>query len=57
MGGTLVEQDGARNIGELKVGVEAQWDPKLNLWINIGQQMGGEGYSDTSAIFGVKYNF
>ncbi|MFA3779618.1 autotransporter outer membrane beta-barrel domain-containing protein [Yersinia sp. 1652 StPb PI] len=57
MGGTLVEQDGTRNIGELKVGVEAQWNPKLNLWMNVGQQVGGKGYSDTSAVVGVKYNF
>ncbi|CFR15797.1 autotransporter outer membrane beta-barrel domain-containing protein [Yersinia kristensenii] len=57
MGGKLVEQDGTRNIGELKVGVEAQWDPKLNLWMNVGQQVGGKGYSDTSAVLGVKYNF
>ncbi|CNK37454.1 autotransporter protein [Yersinia enterocolitica] len=57
MGGKLVEQAGTRNIGELKVGVEAQWDPKLNLWMNVGQQVGGKGYSDTSAVLGVKYNF
>ncbi|WP_227724637.1 autotransporter outer membrane beta-barrel domain-containing protein [Yersinia proxima] len=57
MGGKLVEQDGTRNIGELKVGVEAQWEPQLNLWANVGQQVGGKGYSDTSAVVGVKYNF
>ena len=57
MGGKLVEQDGTRNIGELKVGVVAQWAPKLNLWMNVGQQVGGKGYSDTSGVVGVKYNF
>ncbi|HFO2533872.1 TPA: autotransporter outer membrane beta-barrel domain-containing protein [Yersinia enterocolitica] len=27
------------------------------MWGNIGQQIGNKGYSDTSAMLGVKYNF
>ena len=50
-------QDGTRNIGELKVGVESQWNKQLNFWGNVGVQIGDAGYSDTAVIFGVKYNF
>ena len=57
MDGITVKQDGAANIGELKLGVEGQINKQLNLWGNVGQQMGDKGYSDTAVIFGVKYNF
>ncbi|MDI6958367.1 MULTISPECIES: autotransporter outer membrane beta-barrel domain-containing protein [unclassified Pantoea] len=35
---------GTRDIGEIKVGVEGKINPRLNLWGNVGQQMGGKGY-------------
>lgn len=57
LNGVKVSQKGALNIGELKVGVEGQIKPGLNLWGNIGQQVGGSGYSDTSALVGVKVSF
>ncbi|HHL2459759.1 TPA: autotransporter outer membrane beta-barrel domain-containing protein [Yersinia enterocolitica] len=57
MNGVTIKQDGAANIGELKVGVEGQINKQVNLWGNIGQQIGNKGYSDTSAMLGVKYNF
>ncbi|AFJ48946.1 sensor histidine kinase/response regulator BarA [Shimwellia blattae DSM 4481 = NBRC 105725] len=50
-------QAGARNIGEVKVGVEGQINPRLNLWGNVGTQMGDEGYHDSTAMIGVKYHF
>ena len=52
-----VNQAGARNIGEVKVGVEGQINPRVNLWGNVGAQMGDKGYSDTNAMVGIKYNF
>ncbi|CNH92257.1 autotransporter protein [Yersinia pekkanenii] len=52
-----VKQDGAANIAELKVGVEGQLNKKVNLWGNVGQQLGDKGYSDTAVVLGVKYNF
>lgn len=52
-----VKQAGATNIAELKVGIEGQINKNLRLWGNIGQQIGDKGYSDTKAIFGVKYSF
>ncbi|EKK6908303.1 autotransporter outer membrane beta-barrel domain-containing protein, partial [Shigella sonnei] len=57
MNGATVHQDGARNIGEVKAGVEGQINDRLNLWGNVGVQAGDKGYSDTSAMLGVKYTF
>ncbi|WP_246201793.1 autotransporter outer membrane beta-barrel domain-containing protein [Budvicia diplopodorum] len=57
MDGATMKQDGAANIGELKVGVEGQINKRLNLWGNVGQQLGNNSYSDTAVMFGVKYNF
>lgn len=48
---------GTKNIGELKIGVEGQITPRLNVWSNVAQQVGDKGYSDTRGILGVKYNF
>lgn len=28
---------------------------ELNLWGNASQQIGDSGYSDTQAVFGIKY--
>ncbi|HHA0035916.1 TPA: autotransporter outer membrane beta-barrel domain-containing protein [Yersinia enterocolitica] len=52
-----VKQAGAKNIGELKLGVEGQLNKQLNVWGNVGQQLGDKGYSDTAVMLGVKYNF
>lgn len=57
MNGIAVKQAGARNLGEVKMGVDAKLNNTVNLWSNIGQQMGDKGYSDTSAMVGVKINF
>ena len=57
MNGVTVHQDGAHNIGEVKAGVEGQINDRLNLWGNVGVQAGDKGYSDTSAMLGVKYTF
>lgn len=57
MNGVTVHQDGARNIGEVKTGMEGQINPHLNLWGNVRVQVGDKGYNDTSAMLGVKYTF
>ncbi|WP_140918504.1 autotransporter outer membrane beta-barrel domain-containing protein [Limnobaculum xujianqingii] len=57
MNDVRLEQVGSRNIGELKLGAEGQINSHLNLWSNVAQQMGGDGYSDTSVNFGIKYRF
>ncbi|MFC0228937.1 autotransporter outer membrane beta-barrel domain-containing protein [Serratia aquatilis] len=57
MDGLSIRQDGAANIAELKVGMEGQINKQLNLWGNVGQQVGNKGYNDTQVILGIKYNF
>ncbi|XUK75884.1 autotransporter outer membrane beta-barrel domain-containing protein [Erwinia rhapontici] len=52
-----VSQNGATNLAEVKVGLEGKVNPRLNLWGNIGVQMGDAGYNDNAAMVGVKYNF
>ena len=51
------EVKGSRNIGELKVGVEGQLSQRLQLWGNVAQQIGDNGYSDTQGMLGIKYSF
>ncbi|QLK62933.1 autotransporter outer membrane beta-barrel domain-containing protein [Enterobacteriaceae bacterium Kacie_13] len=51
------EQRGSKNIAEVRAGVDGQLTQRVNLWGNIGQQMGSESYRDTSATLGVKVSF
>lgn len=52
-----VSQDGATNLAEVKIGLEGQIHPRLNIWGNVGVQIGDAGYNDTAAMLGMKYNF
>jgi len=52
-----VQQAGTRNLGEIKLGVEGKLNHHLNVWSNVGQQIGGSGYSDVSAVIGLNYQF
>ncbi|OZU98602.1 autotransporter outer membrane beta-barrel domain-containing protein [Enterobacter roggenkampii] len=57
LNGVTNSQEGSRNIGELKTGVEGQINPRLQVWGNVAAQVGDAGYSDTSAMLGVKYSW
>ncbi|MBJ9165061.1 autotransporter outer membrane beta-barrel domain-containing protein [Citrobacter farmeri] len=57
MNGENVDLKGARNIGEVKAGVEGQLTKNVALWGNVAQQVGNNGYSDTSAMIGIKATF
>lgn len=57
MDGVSLSQKGTKNLGEVKVGVEGQINPHLNLWGNVGVQVGDNGYNDSAAMLGIKYNF
>lgn len=50
-------QKGTKNIAELKVGVEGKLNGQLNVWGNVNNQIGSNGYSDTQVLIGFKYNF
>lgn len=57
MDGVTTKQAGGRDIGEVKVGLEGQITSHLNMWGNVGVQVGDKGYNNTSAMLGVKYTF
>ncbi|WHP30213.1 autotransporter outer membrane beta-barrel domain-containing protein [Trabulsiella odontotermitis] len=57
MDGTKVSRDGARNLGEIRTGVEGKLNDRLSVWGNVGVQMGDKGYSDTQGMLGVKYSW
>lgn len=57
MNNVKLSQDGARNIGEVKVGIEGQFSQRTSGWINIAQQISDAGYNDTSGMLGIKYSF
>jgi len=57
LNGVAVTQAGTKNVGELKVGVEAQLALSTQAWVNLGQQLGDKGYSATTAMIGIKYSF
>ncbi|WP_240651670.1 autotransporter outer membrane beta-barrel domain-containing protein [Serratia microhaemolytica] len=57
MDGTVIKQDGAGNLAELKIGLDGQLNSNINIFSNISQQVGDKGYSDTAAKVGVKYRF
>lgn len=57
MNDVYISQSGAENLAEVKVGLEGQINPRLNLWGNVGVQMGDAGYNDSAAMVGMKYNF
>ncbi|RJT41199.1 autotransporter outer membrane beta-barrel domain-containing protein [Rahnella woolbedingensis] len=52
-----VREVGTTNVGEVKLGMEGKLNSNLDVWSNVGQQIGGEGYSDLSAVIGVNYQF
>lgn len=55
--GVKVEQDGARNLGEIKLGVNGNMNPAASVWGNVGVQLGDNGYNDTAVMVGLKYKF
>lgn len=57
MNGESDHISGTRNMGEVKVGVEGKVTNNVNLWGNVAQRMGDNGYNDTQGLVGVKYMF
>ena len=57
MNGQTVGREGARNLGEVRTGVEAKVNNNLSLWGMSGVQLGDKGYSDTQGMLGVKYSW
>ncbi|RAU29940.1 autotransporter outer membrane beta-barrel domain-containing protein [Pantoea sp. RIT413] len=57
MDGVRVSQQGSRNAGELRAGVEGKLGNGFGVSLAVGQQMGDKGWSDTAATLGVSYRF
>lgn len=57
MNGVKVEQDGASNLGEIKLGVNGNLNSAASVWGNVGVQLGDNGYNDTAVMVGLKYKF
>ncbi|PIF23176.1 autotransporter outer membrane beta-barrel domain-containing protein [Candidatus Pantoea floridensis] len=55
--GVKIEQAGARNIGEVKLGMEAKVLDRVGVWGGVAQQVGGKGFSESSASLGVNVSF
>lgn len=56
-GDDLVLEDSAKNIGEVKIGMTKMMSKNFNIWTNIAQQFGQNGFKDTQAVIGVKYSY
>lgn len=54
---THVTPQGYRHIAELKLGIESKISNNLQLWANVGQQLGQHKYAETQAIIGGNYHF
>lgn len=57
MDGERDQMAGARDIGEAKVGIDAQLNPAIRLWASVAHQRGQQGYQNSSAFTGMKYTF
>lgn len=57
MDGVKISRDGARNLGEVRTGVEGKLNNRLSVWGNVSVQLGDKGYSDTQGMLGVKYSW
>ncbi|HBL4693785.1 TPA: autotransporter outer membrane beta-barrel domain-containing protein, partial [Citrobacter sedlakii] len=57
MNGDNINLAGTRDVGELKAGVEGQLSKYVSLWGTLGQQVGDKGYSDTTAVLGIRVTF
>ncbi|WP_059108257.1 autotransporter outer membrane beta-barrel domain-containing protein [Candidatus Williamhamiltonella defendens] len=51
------EMDGARHLGEFKMGVDAKIGSRLYLLVHVAQQIGKKSYRDTRGAIGIKYHF
>ena len=57
MDGVQVSQQGERNAGEVRVGVEGSFSNGFGVSMAVGQQMGAKGWSESAATLGVSYRF
>lgn len=57
MDGESIHVEGARNLGELKLGLEGDFGRGVSAWAAAAYQKGSSSYKDTYGQVGVKYRF
>lgn len=57
MNDNRISQEGTRNIGEIRTGVEANILKNTNVWFNLAYQRGDDDYHSVGAMLGAKYSF
>ena len=57
MDGAGNNQNGAKNLGEIKLGAEVKLSENFDIWGNLAYQLGSDEYQDTQAVIGLKYRF
>lgn len=57
MDGSIISQSGARNIGEIKAGLEGHLTDNVAVWFNVARQAGTDSYSDTQGMLGIRVRF
>ena len=57
MNGTVLNQEGARHLGEIKVGLNGKPTDNLHIWTNVTARAGTHHYRDLTGMIGLKYSF
>ena len=57
MNGTVLNQEGARHLGEIKVGLNGKPTDNLHVWTNVTVRAGTHHYRDLTGMIGLKYSF
>lgn len=55
MDGTVLNQEGARHLGELKLGLNGKPTDNLHIWTNVTVRAGTHRYRDLTGMIGLKY--
>lgn len=53
----LVEQAGAKNVFEAKIGANGKINQQFGMWGSLDHQFGQKNYKNTSLVIGAKYDF
>ncbi|AKJ42041.1 autotransporter outer membrane beta-barrel domain-containing protein [Pragia fontium] len=55
--GETFSQQGTRNLGELKLGLQGSLTDNFSIWSQVSEQVGTRGYHRTEGVIGMKYSF
>ncbi|GKX61928.1 Outer membrane protein IcsA autotransporter precursor [Pragia fontium] len=55
--GPSFSQQGTRNLGEVKLGLQGSLTDNFSIWGQVSDQIGTRGYHRTEGVIGAKYSF